>query len=578
MAIEAEHYIDGKRIYPVNGDDIGFVMNFTGKEGLTQNEVNVDNVILATEAKKIVNNQINNGYGLFQGIPYQIKIENVILDYFIDLVDSPKISGDGDSSIEVSIKKRQSFELFKKNADVLSFEAINKTHPINTFNVPYLIIRDNQGELIIMLGLAIYTLTKALIEAIKDLVTSITDGIKATTPNVGIPPSFDTGDIISFILLTAARIIYTASMLAALINLVKQIMDIIFPPLHYLKGSTFLELINKGCDKLGYSFNSSILNEYSALSVLPVPLVPNSSIFERYFFSAWTDSYNKGYPTARDTTPTLGSLIDAILDMFNAQIKVEGNTVRLERRDYWNNTSSRRVQNTLNLQGKRENQWTYNTGEMWKRYYLHYQVDPSDIHSLDNIEGTDCEYSTEPINVGYSDLINIKGLVDITIPFALGARKDSLNFVENYVLVFAQLADSITGIFGGGTNFVSSITGRVGVVKISQQYFTVTKMLYLSNGKQPSNYLSKINANNIYSNYHFINEVDKNLKRIYEEEIKFSSKDFEALQDNNYVYNLDGELLEVLDFEWINKGKKAKLRYAVKALENTNTKTILING
>lgn len=578
MAVEAEHYIDNQRIYPVNGDDIGFTMNFTGKEGVTQNEVNVDNIVLATEAKKIVNNHINNGYGLFQGVPYQIKIENVVLDYFIDLVDSPKISGEGDSSIEVSIKKRQSFDLFKKNADVLSFEAINKTHPINTFNVPYIIVKDNQAEMLIMLGLATYTLTKALIEAIKDLVQSITDGIKAFTPNAGIPPSFDTGDIISFALLTAARIIYNAAMLIALINLVKQIMDIIFPPVHYLKGSTFLELINKGCTKLGYNFNSSILNSYAALSILPVTLVPNTSIFKRAFFTAWTDSYNKGYPTARDTTPTLGSLIDAVLDMFNAQIKVEGNTVRLERRDYFNNISSRKIQNTLNLQGKRENQWTYNTGEMWKRYYLHYQADPSDLHSLDNIEGTDCEYSTEPINVGSSDLVNIKGLVDISIPFALGARKDELNFIEKAMIPFAQLADSVTGIFGGGTNFVSSINGRVGVLKISQQYFTITKMLYLSNGKQPSNYLSLIKANTLYSNYHFINEVDKNLKRIYEEEIRFSSQDFEALQNNNYVYNQDNELLEVLDFEWINKGKIAKIRYAVKALENTNTKTILING
>ena len=163
-------------------------------------------------------------------------------------------------------------------------------------------------------------------------------------------------------------------------------------------------------------------------------------------------------------------------------------------------------------------------------------------------------------------------------PFALGARKDGLNFIEKSTLPFAQLADSVTGIFGGGTNFVSSINGRVGVLKISQQYFTITKMLYLSNGKQPSNYLSFIKANTLYSNYHFINEVDKNLKRIYEEEVKFSSQDFEALQNNNYVYNQDGELLEVLDFEWINKGKIAKIRYAVKALENTNTKTILING
>jgi len=31
--IEAKHFLNGTQIYPVNGDDIGFKLDFTGEEG-----------------------------------------------------------------------------------------------------------------------------------------------------------------------------------------------------------------------------------------------------------------------------------------------------------------------------------------------------------------------------------------------------------------------------------------------------------------------------------------------------------------------------------------------------------------
>jgi hypothetical protein len=115
-------------------------------------------------------------------------------------------------------------------------------------------------------------------------------------------------------------------------------------------------------------------------------------------------------------------------------------------------------------------------------------------------------------------------------------------------------------------------------MQISNAQFSTTKLLYQIGKKQPSNYKDYLNANFLYLKYHKINEVDINLKRIYSAEIPFSSRDFEALQNNNYIYDKEGNLLEILSFDWTNQSKKALIEYAEAAIEPTNTKTIKIHG
>jgi hypothetical protein len=120
---------------------------------------------------------------------------------------------------------------------------VNKTNPISTINVPYLIVPDNQAEMLIMLLISTYTLTKALIEGIKQLVASITHFIKITFAGTGVL----VGQIISAALLLIANIVYVAALIIALIDLTKKIIELIFPSIRKLKGSTVRELITKGC-------------------------------------------------------------------------------------------------------------------------------------------------------------------------------------------------------------------------------------------------------------------------------------------------------------------------------------------
>ena len=581
MSLETKYFFDGGvEFRPVNADKIGVKFDWT--RNILEAELTTDAIILSdtpsNPAKSFVMAHYNT-LGAYQGLPITVQFGAVSVDYYIDTSEQPKFSGEGDSKIEVKIKRRKAVDYFKKEADGLTFELLNTTHPIDTFKIPYLIVRDNQLELFITLTIATYNLTKALIEGIRDLVDAITEVIRAATPNAGVPPSVDTGDIIAAVLLAAARLIYVAALLIALIKIAKEIIELVFPPLKEFKVTTVRELLEKGCARLGFNFNSTV-SEFSNMTILPKPILcPKEGIFKK-LFTFDSGLRTLGYPTGigGDSVTTLGALIDFCLDWCNGRLRIVGNDVFIERRDHWVINSGINIKNTLNIQSTRENQFGINSGEAWKRYFLRWQLDPMDAHTFDDVTGIYSEHSTEPVTVPHPDLVLIKGLVEKQFPFAFGSRKPGLNFIENAFLPFASFADSVVNFFGGSSNLVSSINGRVGVLQISNQYFGQTKMLYIVGKKQPANFRDIIGAEQSYQKYHYINQVKENAKDIFIAEIPFSTQNLQTLLTSNYVNDLDGEPLEVLTFEFINEAKKGTIKYARKGNAGDNTKTILIEG
>lgn len=567
---ETQHYINGIEVTPKNADSIGFTIDYTTDYNLP--ELNTDSIILTTEARKIVLNHINS-LGVFEGIPYMVKILDIELDYYIDLTDAPII---GDSEIEVKIKRRKSVLSFMEQARGTSFELINKTHPISTRIAQYVIIEDQQGLKLIILAINTFTLAKELQDAILKIIESAQDVIKAATVNVGVPPSIDLGDVIAAVALLVARIAYAVFILIQLVRLIKQIIEILVPKVREFKCSTVLELITKGCQSLGYNFSSTFLNDYKNLSILPAPLLNSDpSVFEK-LLSTDTTVYTKGYPSSIDTTPTLGSLINAMLDFCSGELRVIGNTVHLE--PEFNDTPSAIINNTLNIQSKRENEYSFNTGDAWKRYLVKYRFDTSDLHTLNNYQKGQIELSTEPVTVQNQDLVSIKGLVNIDIPFAYGIRKNSLNFFETQLLKFATFADGIINGLGGNGNNAAKVSVRIGVMQISQQQFSVSKLLYLSGTKQPVNYLDIIGAKKIQQEFHEKNQVKENFKKIQNSSIGMSDEQFKNIVNggNKITDSITGEDLEILTIEWINQTRTAQIQYSVSSTEGDNTETIII--
>jgi hypothetical protein len=354
------------------------------------------------------------------------------------------------------------------------------------------------------------------------------------------------------------------------------LIELIFPAVRNFKANKAKSLIQQGCAFLGYEFQSTFLDELSGLTILPVPLIQNNeSIFDVLIGNS-TTAYNKPYPSASDGVSTLGALIEEIKKVGNAELKLIGNTIHLERRNYFENVSSQSFVNTLNIQDKRENAYTFNFNECWKRYYLHYQFDPQDSHTMDKLEGLQAEYSTELINSVNTDISLIKGFVDQSIDFSLGYRKDKFTFVEEQAEILANLCDSVVSSLGGDGSLSHAVQNRIGVLQISSQYFSKTKLLYTVGGKQPPNYMTKISATALYNKYHYINEISHNLQEISSASIPFTSKQIEALISNNYIYDQNGDQYKILTFNWVNGSQIAEVEYSTKSDKGTNTQTLKI--
>jgi len=551
------HFLNNIEISPRNVLEIGLNTDFSGNPEILS--IDVDKIKLPREAKQIIEDHIAS-QGVFEGIPYQIITDSgITLDYYVDLTEQAVY---GTYEIEVKIKKRQGIDLFFENADGLSFELMNKKGVnFNYIDCPYLIIPENQAEMGLNIAISLFVMTKEGIASIRDLSTAVTNLIEATTPNIGIPPAPPLGEIISVVIRTLAQLAYTIAILVAIIKLGQQMFELIFPKIRYYKGTQLKELIQKGCQYLGFTLQSNLLNGLTNLTILPVPLIKEKDSVTDFIQNDLNFSFTKGYLTSQDTISTLGGLIKAVETMFNARTKVYQGKVEIERRDFWQLLTTNTLVPALNDQDKRSNNYTLNTNEAWKRTYVHYQVDYSDFHTVDFFDPTDAEYSCEPVNVVNADLVTIKGLNDVNIPFALGVRKNNLNWLENFAKGFFQTLDNIANIFGGNSNLANTIQNRIGVTQIGQQYYSVTKLLWAVNGKQTANYVSQLRASKIYADYHAINEIQVNGYKIFSDvPIRITSQEFVNLLDNNYA-NIDGLMCEILSINYIDEQSQAIISY-----------------
>jgi hypothetical protein len=501
----------------------------------------------------------------------------ISLDYYVDLTSAPVFRS---YECELKIKRRRANDNFFDNANGTSFELLlAKGVVFPTFKVPYLIIKDNQAELAIMMAIALYNMVQASISAISNLSTTISEGVGAFTPSVGATgPVVNVGPIIQYFLNIAIQVIYVASLLIAVTEMAIRLFSLIFPKVRNLLGCKVKDLIEQGCNYLGFTLDSTLLSTEN-WTILPVPLVRGRKGIFKFIPDDLISPFNKGVPSSSDTVTTLGSLIKAVEDTFNARTKVVNGVVQIERRDYWEDVAINNIVPAMVIQADRQDEFSYNPEDVWKRYYIHYNLDQMDLNTMDELyDYHDAEYSTEPINVLNADLVTIKGLNDVAPPFALGQRKDGLNWLELLAKGLFEVIDAITGLFGGGTNLVAKIEGRVGVLVISQNFFAVTKLLYTINGKQPANFKDIVSAKGLWNNYHYINQITLNSWKIKSDvRLRIMEEDFVTLLNNNWI-EVDGVNCEILRLEWIDEKSLATLTYRIPDnFANGKVSTLIIN-
>ena len=557
------HFINNTEITPRNLFDIGVKVDFEAKADEVQ--VTTDSLLLPREAKLLINKHIDET-GLFEGVPYRVQMENGIeLDYYVDLTEEHLIE---DNQIQCRVKLKNNHDDFYDRADGLSFSLINSKNPIPTVKLQYIILPADKEGLAVSSFIAMYSMSIAIAQQAKET----SESAKEFTSTVFYGFS-SLGKIVEAGLKAAINVIFFAILVYEATKLWENIKGLLNPPIKQAKANLVIDLINAGCKYLGYTFQSSIFSgDYAKLALLPVPLNnANPSIYDISVSEFTTEKLFRGYPTEQDSVSTLGDLISSMESMFNAKTRVVDKFIYFERWDKFKRNTDIKLESSLNDQSTRVNKYRYDFSRLFKRYYIHYNNDYSDIVTLDNYVYQASEYSIENNpDSPTATLSTVKGLTDVNIPFSLAYTKQSTNWFED---IYEGLKDAFQWVSNGGDDY----SDKKGVVLVSQLYYSSTKMFIHDGVGRPAKNSNEtlLSTSVLWDKFHYINSPNSGFMRIIRSNIKFSmdSKTFYSLYKNNFI-SIDGKDCEVLNMEYYDEKQYAIITY--KEPKNIYTNNILL--
>jgi len=543
-----KHFINNTEITPRNIFDIGIVCDFTAR--IDQNKLTTDTIVLPNEGKNLVLQHLQN-IGLFEGLPYDIEFAgNNILNCYIDFTNSFTIK---DREAEVNIKKRNSHDNFFDNAEGLTFDYLNTQIPLIQKRVGYQVLPNDATGQALTCSITLFSIGVSIGQQIKE----IAETAKEFSSAVAYAPFAVQGKALEAGIKLVIQIAFVAVLVYQALKLIQRMVELVLPKVRYFNVCTFLDLLQKGCQQLGYGFKSSILEgDYKNMVLLPVPRNKERNKWYEVFQNDLDQSFQNGFPSATDSTPTLGTLISAVESMFNAKTRVVNGLVQIERWDFWLDKSISNINSSLVLQSEAQNSFSYDFSRLFKRYLIQYSTDYSDLNTIDRFEIGNSEYSLERTNIVNQDLNLIKGLTDINIPFALATSKNKFTWLEKLFSETFKFIDKLA------SSNLSGKKSKLGYIQLSQQYFSNTKVLiHDGSEKMDGNNDLLLNPSTLWNNYHYINNpfiyqwiVKENVK------IPMNSEIFLELLNNNYAI-IDGLECEITRLEYFDQKGFAMVSY-----------------
>ena len=219
---------------------------------------------------------------------------------------------------------------------------------------------------------------------------------------------------------------------------------------------------------------------------------------------------------------------------------------------------------------------------MVSNYNILWQFDVQDQNTLDDQEGRVFQAITTPNNIQEEDLVLMKGLAQISLPFTLGKTKTELTDVERLAKTLGSIVDGVTGIFGNGTNFASQIQNRVGSLLLSSHFLTFGKNVKMSGSKLSPNQRTLLSARSIWEKYHFINSfaevngVHNQWKRYLQQRVPMSIEEFEILLENNFTTDSEGRDVMIENVIYNPHQTTAVIDYRIREKYTNNLKIQII--
>ena len=518
--------------------------------------ISVEEFTFVNENAELINNYIADGLvgglGIYEGLPFDIEYTNgSVTNIFGGVLDTTTYKQITPVEIQCKIKKLAGIDQLIERAQGVTYAFLYDEGFLTDSDfskIPYIKekpFKESAGEMA-LLSLSIFLFTKQLIDATKSLIDKL--GINATAHTIGGISGPAAG--VQYTLATLiAEGIYTGVILVQLLLLIDDLFEILYPQLRGWKGMKFQTLLEKGCQYLGYTYQSSI-EELPYLYILP------SKNDEGKRFGANNDN-SVGYPDTLDFGYTIAEMFDLVGRMFKARIKIVGNVVYQEpliNDNFWVQ------QSTYTIPDIENEVIQYNADQIKTRTIVRYETDLADYWTILRYNGTGIESLITPITTNNQKAVLIKGFSETIIPYAMGDRKLGLNPIEGFFKILAGILDSVINFFGGNSDRKGDILSRKQMLHVTGDNLTKGKILYLTEDPASGrlvigNNRQKIEAQTLFNKYisedDFVAHNFRGQKRLFEDlKIPFGFPDFIQLLNNSYCTDQQGNTIKIDTLKW----------------------------
>ena len=620
------HFLNGIEINePDNYEELEIELNFD-KDGnnaavsINTWEFGVGDVGSSTDGV-IINNKhiadgLTGGVGVGEGIPYLIQLDDQktkVFDLFSGYVDLWRATVDCDMIIAPAVEKGN-IDWLNEVADSVSFEFL-KEQGVITVNdyvpVPYVIEKKQNSIEIIMALVTIFVVADKINDQIQDL-----KQMAASSSN-----PFEATVIFRAII----KIAYIIILFVALVKLVKDLVNMLIPPVKYHQTMYWRTSLEKGLSHFGLTLSSSILQQppYDKAVIMPEKFNINENnvgLFQRI------TGYLKPTKNEQDGffKGTVGDCLALAQLTFNAKITIEGTTLFLEP-DNTISTKPKFKFPPLDLQPHK-----FNPDDFFSNIHIRFQWDSQDRHTIQEYDGTEVQITTTPITINNKDMVLLSKLDSVSIGLALGKRKTELTFLEKIISAFLKAIQKIVNAFIAVVNllirainaiiklinaiikalnfiginvfflilpireipqatFGDLIDNRIGMLKMENDFVNVAKILLVDNNTNARNNKlrpeneSRLNARYLWDNYHyhksFIAQQDNPGNQYIIRDfnnITFCFEDYEKVRNNNRIFDSDNKEGEIISLKFNPVDETASGSYKIRQIYTNNLQETII--
>lgn len=603
--VKTNFYLNGTLVNPpFNHKEMEIELNFDKDRETTRGQVTIPNWDFVLENGEFINKWIDDGTtlgpGIFEGIPLRIEIDrNGTIEKpfngYLDLTDNGSFSNTHNN---VTAKEKQKIDWLNDVADGFTFEYLFKqTGEISENDfvfIPYVVnsIPDYQSAAIAYLSaLFVAEQIRAAITKLTELAAELANPFEATA-----------------IIRTVIYVTYLITLILSLIKLIKDIITLLIQPVKYHAGMKVVDLLQKGANHLGLTFKSEIFetDPYQDLVIIPEKYqnLPNNLDKRILGFTKEDKTKQEGYYKG-----TFGQLLRDMKIMFNAKIILTDNQeLFLVRNDKTIDSPQYQLPDEYNPV------FTTNADELKSNYIINYRVDLTDKNTIQDYEGTGYQVILKPARVINNDLVLMKGLHEVNVPFALAKRKENLTtpeeIIKDFLSVLSPLVNGVVNALNGtisvynlvinkinslinalgtiGINIsfqIASIPGlptynlsqiinnRVGMMKIETDFTTQPKIVVLDiankpkNTKLKSNHKDLLHARTLYNSFHYVNsfyptaDIPTGNQRLIKNYpvVGFTFDDYQKVKASNIIKDATGNMCEIVSLKWNTYNQKANL-------------------